>query len=218
MKIPDIKTSDFIMDALSKLSEKNRYYILGAILIAMILVNYFLPMRWMLKRFSEINPKASTLLKNLHQAKRDIRSQEKYRMQVAQLREQMKKAGSQILSKDEIPTILEEITMLAQQSRIKVNQIMPLKEYQKLAFTNDEGKFLSLPISLNLRGGYHDIGRFLNRMEKDKIFMSVTDFEIAASGDDPIRHTVSMTVKTFIRDPDKDVVPEKKIEKGKKKN
>lgn len=185
---------------LDNLNEKNRYYVLGGILILVFLLDYFVIMMPQVKTLVVLNPKITTLSKDLKQARADIKGVNQYQAQVAQLREKMKMVGSNILAREEIPTILENISVLANVSKIKINQIMPMKESQKLVLSNDEGSYYSLPILINARGSYHNIGRFLNRIEMNGIVMSVLDFDITATNDDPYRHSLNLTVKTFVRD------------------
>lgn len=189
-----------VSSKLGNLNEKNRYYVLGAVLIGIFLLDYFVIMMPQLKTLSVVNPKISALSKELKQTRSDIKNSKQYQTQVAQLREKMKMTGTKILAKEEIPTILESISVIASATKVRINQIMPMKESQKLVLTNDEGRYYSLPILVNARGSYHNIGRFLNHIETNGIFMSIIDFDIVATNDDPYRHSLNLTVKTFIRE------------------
>lgn len=198
MNASDIISS--VSAKLGSLNEKNRYYVLGGVLLLIFLLDYFIIMMPQIKTLVALNPKIATLSKDLKQARLDIKSINQYQTQVAQLREKMKMVGSSILSREEIPTILENISVLANASKVKINQIMPMKESQQLVLTDNDGTYYSLPILVNARGSYHNIGRFLNRVETNGIAMSVVDFDMTATNDDPYRHALNLTIKTFVRD------------------
>ncbi|MFA5060376.1 MAG: type 4a pilus biogenesis protein PilO [Candidatus Omnitrophota bacterium] len=189
---------DKILNILLQATEKNGQYILIGVLLGIFLLMYAIVTRPILNNLTKISPKITLLSKDYRQALSDIKNVENYQAQVVQFREKMKTVGLKILSKEEIPAILENISRLAGQSKVHISQIMPLKESQELILSNDEGKYYSLPILVNARGGYHDIGRFFNKIENDKIFMSVIDFDIAATSDDPLKHLAKITIKAFI--------------------
>ena len=181
-----------------RINEKNRYYILAAVLFGVFLMDYFLVMMPQVRTFIALNPKIQALSKDIKQAQDDIAHKPQYEAQAALLREKMQAVGSSILRKDEIPRILDNIALIAGKNKIKITQIMPLKEAQEVVLVTDNTKYYALPISVNARGSYHDLGRFINRVEQDAIFMTVSELDIAATGEDPIRHAATMKIRAFI--------------------
>ena len=183
-----------------QVQEKHRHYVLGGLLFFIFFFFYLLIISPQLRIFIKLGPEITSLSKDIKQARDDMRNMEKYRMEVSDLREKMKWHGSKILSKEEIPTILENISRLANDAKVQITQIMPIRESQKLVLDNEDGKYYSLPILINARGGYHNIGQFYNHVETDKIFMSIDDFDIAANNEDPAKHSLKMTVKVFVHE------------------
>ncbi len=196
MKVPD-KLTNFISD---KLTEKNRYYVLIGLLVGIFLIDYLFLMMPQVRMLLTLTPKTNNLLKDLKQAHEDIDNIKEHQAHLAGLQDKMKLYGAKILSREEIPSILENITKIASETTVKINQIMPIKESQSLALTTDEGKYYSLSILLSGRGGYHNIGRFFNRLENDKIFMSIIDFDITSSNESQMQHAVNVTIKVFIHE------------------
>lgn len=182
------------------IDEKTRPYLIGGILFVILLTAYFIFMRPILRYFVIINPKISLSAKELKAAREDIANIERYRQQVTRLRERMKEVGYKILLKEEIPIILENISRIANELNIRIDQIMPLKESQEEVLKNDEGRYYSLPVLINARGSYHNIGRFFNRIEADKVFMTISDFDISSTSDNPVRHSIKLTIRTFVLD------------------
>ena len=182
-----------------KINEKNRNWILGGILLAIFLGDYFLLMQPLqLRNLMKINSEIGVMSKDFMQGKTDIQRKDQYQAQLKELKEEKEMIGNRILSEEEIPLIMENISHLARKNDVRINQIMPLKEALKEVLDTEEGKYLSLPILVNSRAAYHDLGRFVNDIENDKIFMSILAFDIAASGDDPKNHSVRITIKAFV--------------------
>ncbi len=202
-----------VLSILPKIDEKNRYFFLGGVLLVIFVVDYFLIMQPQLRTLMTLNPKVELLTRDSRQAISDIKKISDYQTQVATFKEKMKIVGSKILLKEEIPAILENISRLANDSRVRINQIMPLKESQEAVLSNDEGTYYSLPILVNARGGYHDLGRFFNQLEKSKIFMSILNFDIAANNESTVQHSAKITIKVFILDRSEEKEKEKEKEK-----
>ena len=181
-----------------RINEKNRYYILAAVLFGIFLMDYFIIMMPQVRTFIALNPKIQALAKDIKQARDDIARKPQYEAQAAALREKMRAATSSICRKDEIPRILDNIALIASHNKIKITQIMPLREAQEVVLTTKDAKYYALPVSINARGSYHDLGRFINRLEQDTIFMTVGELDIAATGEDPLHHAATMKIKTFI--------------------
>ena len=186
---------------LSAINDKNRPLVLGAALVIIFLFDYFLIMYPLqIRNLIKLNPQIHTLSKDLKQVFTDKAKQKDYEKEVIVLRARMELVGDKILMKEEIPAALESISRIANQTNMRITQMMPLKDSQELVFATDDGSYYSLPILVNARGGYHDVGRFFNGIERDKIFMSIADFDVTAMSDDPLRHSLKVTVKAFVLD------------------
>ncbi len=184
----------------NKMNEKNRYYVLAAILIGIFVIDYLFIMMPQVRTLLALNPKISALSKDLKQARDDIKKVDQYQAELRGFKEKMKTIGKKILNREEIPTILDNISLIANASKVRINQIMPIRESQNLVLTTDEGKYFSFPILVVAKGGYHDLGRFLNKIENNRIFMSIMDFDITGNSDDTTHHSARITIKAFIRE------------------
>ena len=151
-----------------------------------------------LKDLNTINAKLGVLKQDLQQAKDNIAQMSFYQSQLVHLKEALQKSEYKILMKEEVPLILEGISHLASQNGIKIDQIVPDKSSQELLLTNKDGKYYSFPISVQARAGYHDIGRFIDQLEKDKIFKTISRLTIVGNPADPIHHSLNLTIKAVI--------------------
>ncbi len=195
----EFKLPDDLLAKFSKIDEKNRNWIFGGVLLLIFLGDYFLIMQpFQLKPLMDLNSQIAVLEKDLIQAKTDIQREEEYHQKVKRLRKKMAQVGNRILSIEEIPIIMENLSVLAQKNDVRINQIMPMRNALEEILENEEGRYYSLPIMINARAGYHDTGRFINDLENDELFMSITGLDIASNAENMRLHSIRMTVKSFV--------------------
>lgn len=88
---------------------------------------------------------------------------------------------------------LSEIARLAEENRIKVISMRPVSKEK-------QDPYQKISISVEAQGGYHNFGRFLNKLEySTKSFVSVQNFLIQSNpyNPDPQSHKINMLVTTF---------------------
>jgi len=57
----------------------------------------------------------------------------------------------------------------------------------------------SVKIKLDIIAGYHKLGRFINEVENADKFCMIDEVLIARDPVDPMRHKVSLVVKTYVK-------------------
>ncbi len=189
-----------VLSQVSRLDEKNRYYIIGGVVVLTFLIDYFCIMSPQMKTLRTLNPKLTALQTEVATAKSDISQINQYRQDVAKFKEQLEKASRRIINKEEVNWVIESISRMASEEKVKIDQIMPIKGSETVLLKTKEEKYYSLPIMVNARAGYHDLGRFLNRIENGDVFLSVNDFSFVSSGDDTLRHVIKVTFRVIIYD------------------
>ncbi len=199
MKLPAINIPQKIGFEIPQIDQKYNNLLLGGFLLILFLCDYFLIMQpFQISPLIKMNSSIKSGINDFKQAKFDIANIEQYKEDLIKVRQQLKEQGSTILSQEEIPTILDNISKLARKTDVQINQIMPMKESKKMVLQNDDGRYYSMDILIMGRGGYHELGRFFGEIETDPIFMSIGDFDIASKSDDNKRHVIQITIKAFI--------------------
>ena len=184
--------------ALPKITEKNKYYALGGILFSIFLLDYFLVMQPQITTLTKLNSGIGVLVKDVKETREDIPKIHMYQADALRLQDEMEVLANKIPPKEELPYVLERISRISNESGVRISQMMPLRDREKMVLSNEDGKYYSLPLLISAHGGYHNIGRFLNKIEVDDIFMSVGDFNIAESSDDQIRHAFRAHINIYI--------------------
>ena len=189
---------DKITSSLPQINEKNRNYVLGAILFVIFLVYYFVVMQPQLSALRTLNPEISSLTEDLKKTRDDIQKIKLYESQVKELQAKVKILSDKVKSKEEVHLILEKISTLANTNHIHVEQIVPVFDRQEQLLKTREGIYYSLPVMLDTHGSYHDFGRFLNDLENDPISLRIEKFTIVSNPQDTMKHVIKLTVQATI--------------------
>jgi Tfp pilus assembly protein PilO len=101
-------------------------------------------------------------------------------------------------AEEDIPLLMEAISLRAKENNIKVMQINPVKESKpkdKLA----PGEMLGLRVKLNLNARYHKLGAFVNALEKSDHPVFIEEIRMSRAGDDPMRLDANLTLRTYVK-------------------
>lgn len=182
-----------------KLDEKNRYYVFGGILLFVFLLDYLIIMRPQLGTLAKISPEIKLLVDDVTKAKVDIDKLLQYKSEVEKLRKKVEGESKKVRSREEVTVVLEQISRLAIDSGLRIEQITPNSAEQKLILDTKERKYYSLPISIDAKSGYHHFGKFLNQFELEGIFLTVKTFNIASVGESKL-HNLKLTLNALVYD------------------
>ncbi|MCK9595384.1 MAG: type 4a pilus biogenesis protein PilO [Candidatus Omnitrophica bacterium] len=108
------------------------------------------------------------------------------------------KAGYKMYKEEDIPLLMEAISLYAKENNIKVMQITPVKETrskEKLP----SGEALGFRVKLNLNARYHKLGAFVNALEKSDHPVFVEEIKLSRSGNGPMLLDVNLTLKTYVK-------------------
>ncbi|MDP8264380.1 MAG: type 4a pilus biogenesis protein PilO [Candidatus Aceula lacicola] len=189
---------DKIPFEIPEITGKMKYYFLAGFILFVLLFDYVFIMGFQINALKSLIPKSVELSKELKETKYNLKNMPHYQKEVSRLRGNLSKVEMSVLSREEIPMLLEKISRLAISSDVQIDQIMPLKDSQELVLENDGGKYFSLPIYVRGQGGYHAIGELFNRIETDEVFMSIEDFDITQNSGHPRRHIVKIAITIFV--------------------
>lgn len=117
-----------------------------------------------------------------------------------ELRKQMEEATKtlgallkQLPSQTEVPGLLEDITKTGLGSGLEFSEIK-IQPERKVQF------YVELPISIKVRGGYHDLATFVSGISSLSRIVTLHEFNIAAGSDKDPTLTMQITAKTYRAD------------------
>jgi type IV pilus assembly protein PilO len=201
------------LDSIVKLSKSMKILIL-VVLMGAILGIYF---------YSFYLPQHETLEKKkaemevLERQVRELRivaaNMKRFQEEVAKLREELKRAVSQLPTSKEIPTLLASISNLGTQSGLEFLLFRPMPEINR-------DFYAEIPVEIKVKGNYHQVATFFDKVGKLPRIVNITGVsmdnakEIAGSWE--IQTSCTATTFKFIEREPIDLAKEKKTagEKG----
>lgn len=182
---------------LEKIDDKQRYYIFAGLLLLIFLLDYFILMRPQLGALSKITPEIKILQDDLVLAKENIARKTEYQTQVEKLKSDVEQANARVKPRSQLPLVFEWISRAADASGVTIDQMMPLIADQQSLLKARGREYVSIPLKIQARGGYHQFGRFLNRLESGDIFFAVDNFSILSS-ESQNPHTIQLMLQAVI--------------------
>ncbi|MFH1407248.1 MAG: type 4a pilus biogenesis protein PilO [Candidatus Omnitrophota bacterium] len=177
MKIPDIKL-------------KKEYKVLIGVLAGVLYVYFiFVPsLKGALKGFNRIR-----MIRSEYAAtKLDIANMGKMKVRLDELKKSTDDFESRLVREENINYLLGELSKMAVSSNVKIISIIPQKPEGELF-----AAYGRIPLSIELKGGYHSLAMFINRLEFANYFMSVEDIKIEADPQDALRHDCKLLVYAY---------------------
>lgn len=193
-------TVDSLITKFNGLDIKARYAIFATALLVVFAVDYALIMNFQLQFIGRSNEEIKTLSGDTARVQADKQRIDQMRKGLESSRTQLQAMNVKIRSMQEVPLILDDISRLANEVGIKIDQLIPRKEDQEKLISSPEGDFYALPIVISARGGYHPWGRFLSRLEAANLYFSLSELRIDADEKDKNNHLITATLKVILGD------------------
>jgi type IV pilus assembly protein PilO len=138
------------------------------------------------------------LYSDLQDQKAKIASVKNWRTRLNRLNDQQQKFKD-YLSKiflnlpknDQMSTIVNQVFKQAKSGSVKITQMKPEEQLQY-------DTYLEIPISLQVQGSYHEIGRFVNRIEHSGYLMKVGSVKITSGDQVNARLNARLAVRVII--------------------
>jgi len=127
---------------------------------------------------------------------RDIAERAKYERELAGYGEKLDRYIKMLPVEAEVPSLLEMLSAMARDANVRIAGITPVmgKETE-----GQKGRiYQEMPIQLNARSGFHELGHFIASVEASDRFMKVVDIEIKADRASPKRHVVDLVLLTYV--------------------
>lgn len=127
----------------------------------------------------------------VEEAKELINGAERYRQEIVQLEKRIKAYEAKLPEQREVPQLFRELDEMAGQSQIKIISVGS-EEFEERQHHRRYWR------GLGLEGGYHELGRFINKLESLDRFIKVDDIEIISDPENLLKHNIKLTVSTFV--------------------
>jgi Tfp pilus assembly protein PilO len=187
---------------LSKLSaelkkDPKKMMILAGLLAAFALFFYFnILLRPQVAGLFSTAAKVNKLKADLKNANADIARIGEMKASIASYAEKMGRYGDILPTEEGIPALLESLADMARASNMKIISIVPAEEKGGKALKGQA--YQAIPITINAKAGYHELGRFMGTLENSGRFMKFADIRVRSIAASPKKHDVELLVLTYV--------------------
>ena len=151
-------------------------YLIIAVLAVILLYGKILFMPKM-KQISSVGAQIKNLSGEIKRVQKMFSGKETLLQRRDALLSKINSYEEKLSSEKEIPALLEELSEMANQTGVKIDSIEPPK-----LGTAEKGKlYQEVPILIRGKSGYHQLGRFINRLENSARFMKVKGIDITGN-------------------------------------
>lgn len=165
-----------------------------AMLISFLYLKYIL--RPHFTRVSGSFVAMKNIASKLKNAAREIARMPVYERDITAYEDKVNRYEKMLPAEQEIPALLEILSAMAKESGVKIVAITPVMPKENTAGSNQA--YQEIPILINARSGYHELGNFLASLENSDRFIKVVDISIRTNSLAPRRHDVELLVLTYI--------------------
>lgn len=170
-----------------------------AVSLAIIYADYTFLIKLQLQGIRGITPKVIKLKSDIANLAKDLPKIQDLRKNI----EAKSQAGTpefkKIISEGEFPLLLQAISDMANQSKVRVMQINTPKDEKAKEELISGQKLMPLVVRLDLSCTYHSLGSFINLLENAKQFIEVEDMKIARDSRDFFLINAGLALKVYAK-------------------
>ena len=180
--------------------EINKYkklIIYGILTLCLIIANYTLLFKPTWAIVKQTTPEVRILRNRLATAKNSIANMPRFKVQIKEMQKRVAIHQNKFSSKQDMSSILKGLSDTAKDTSVKIIAIKPYPAVENPSSPTSAG-YKKAPISVKASCGYHQLGKFLNRLENADTLIRVSDIKIVNDSKDDLQHQVYLLVNTFI--------------------
>ncbi|MDP2913556.1 MAG: type 4a pilus biogenesis protein PilO [Candidatus Omnitrophota bacterium] len=168
--------------------------ILSALIILILYLNFLLKPQIM--RVSAVFAGMKQTSDDLRKTEEEIGRMPRYVIDIASYEEKISRYEKMLPVEQEIPALLESLSNMARGSNVKIVAITPVMPEEG---PNDGSRvYQEMPILINAKSGYHELGNFLAKLEYADRFMKIADIVIRSNNSIPKKQDVDLLILTYI--------------------
>jgi type IV pilus assembly protein PilO len=141
------------------------------ILVVIVGGNYFVIIIEKQSSIEELTLNIVNAEKKLKELKKEAADKERFEKEIATLKQKLADAEKQLPKKAEIPQLLRDIEYEAVQTGLIFEKFTPMGE-------SIQGDFAHVPVKMDIRGTYHEVAMFLDRLAKMPRIVNATFLNI----------------------------------------
>ena len=178
-------------------TDKEKQVIAAAIAVAAVALYFNFLARPVIAQLLTIVPKVSALKKNIASA-RSLMGQ---KAAIEKMREGLSgdiQAFDKMFPREqEVPKLLENFSNIANDSGVRIAGIKPIPARAGGELVGGE-IYQAIPIEIIARSGYHELGRFIEKLERGDRFIMIENIDVSANPESVQSHNVRLVAITYV--------------------
>lgn len=122
---------------------------------------------------------------------------EKAKIRIKEIEGNISYYEKKLPTEKDIPDLLQYLSDIATETDVK---LLEIEKRQEIRREQEQTLYVTVPLKLILKGGYHNIGFFISKLENADRFMKIEGLEIKEDKKNPFEHRGEMVVYTYILD------------------
>jgi hypothetical protein len=162
---------------------------------AILYADGFYGLRFQYKATVGLCKKASQMAKDLATFKKEFANLSSYKS----TQEKMLTRAKRLVAVDQKQQFVEYLYDLANKNQVKILQWKPAADTKVKEETVNRIKLIPYAMTMDLLCGYHELGKFINGLERGKFFVAVTDVKITPGALDAFQQSAVLTLKIYAK-------------------
>lgn len=163
-----------ILDRLSRMQRAQRLAIYGVLMVLLAIGFWALVYLPQSSTLGELQNQQAQLQQQKAQVESTIKNKKQFEIELEQLKQDLVQALKELPDDREIPGLLKGISTLGRKVGLEVRKFTPLAE-EKREYVAE------VPVELEVRGSYHEVAMFFDRLSKMNRIVYVQDIEMGAA-------------------------------------
>lgn len=186
MKLGDINNLDF--NNIGSWPAAARAILIGILIVVVLFLGYWFDVKDQMVRLDQARQKEAELKVTFESKARKAANLAAYEQQLDEMRESFGAMLRQLPNKTEVAELLVDISQTGLASGLEFELFKPLDEIPR-------DFYAELPISIKVKGGYHEFGSFVSGLAALPRIVTVHDINIAPQ--EGAMLTMELTAKTY---------------------
>lgn len=190
--------SDSQSGKIKSLDPRILYVIFGLVILLLVVADFLLILRPQISGLLSQNKKNGELKAQIEKLQDDKKHVSQFEKGLADMKSKMVDFDRMVYAKEDVPMALNNVSTLANEYGVQIDQLAPQRQGEDQLVKNDEGVYKSIAIFIEARSGYHEFGRFINRMEKDNMFWKLDELVFLSDKINTHKHIVKMVMRILV--------------------
>jgi type IV pilus assembly protein PilO len=163
----------FIDEKYIPLAPRIKLGIMVGIILLPLIVFYFSYYQQKAKKIQNLNQQKASLTQQLQEVKRKASDLAKFEKEMKEAEDLFFKTAVLLPKEKEIPKLLKDISALGQTAGLDFLTFKPLADIPK-------DFYAEIPVTINVRGPYHNMGSFFDQVSKLERIVSVSNIKMSS--------------------------------------